>query len=71
MSTPMFATKLEIIKEIFTNNPRLYAEIISLNPHISKMLELYGRTLADITGMIKQGDTEAFTDIIKKRSMWR
>ena len=70
-TTPMFSTKLEIIKEIFTNNPRLYADIITLNPNIQKVIELYGRILADITGMIKRGDTEAFTDIMKKRSMWR
>jgi prephenate dehydrogenase len=70
-TTPMFSIKLEIIKEIFTNNPRLYADIITLNPNIQKVIELYGRTLADITGIIKRGDTEAFTDIMKKRSMWR
>lgn len=70
-TTPMFTTKLDIIREIFTNNPRLYAEIITLNPHISKITELYEKTLADITGMIERGDTEAFTNIMKKRNMWR
>jgi prephenate dehydrogenase len=70
-ATPMFTTKLEIIKEIFTNSPGLYAEIITSNPHIPKILELYERTLADISSMIERGDTEAFTDIMKKRNMWR
>jgi hypothetical protein len=36
----MFAAKLLIIKEIFTNNPRLYAEIINLNPHTHKIIHL-------------------------------
>ena len=70
-ATPMFTTKLDIIREIFTNNPRLYAEIITLNPYILKIIELYGKTLADITGMIERWDTEAFTTLIKKRNMWR
>jgi prephenate dehydrogenase len=70
-ATPMFNTKLDIIREIFTNNPRLYAEIITLNPHILKIIELYEKTLADVTSMIEQRDTETFTELMKKRSMWR
>ena len=70
-ATPMFTTKLDIIKKIFTNNPRLYAEIITQNPHILKIIELYEKTLTDVTSMIEQRDTETFTELMKKRSMWR
>jgi prephenate dehydrogenase len=70
-ATPMFTTKLDIIRDIFTNNPRLYAEIITLNPHILKIIQLYEKTLTDVTSMIEQGDTETFTELMIKRSMWR
>lgn len=70
-ATPMFNTKLAIIKEIFTNNPRLYAEIITLSPHIQKILELYGKTLADIKSLIDKKDTEALTELIKERDIGR
>ena len=69
-TTHMFTTKLDIIREIFTNNPRLYAEIITLNPHIEKILELYGRTLSEVGTMIKTGNSRAFTELIQKKSMW-
>jgi prephenate dehydrogenase len=69
-ATPMFITKLDIIREIFTNNPRLYAEIITLNPHIEKILDLYGRTLSEVTTMIKARDAGALAELMEKKSMW-
>jgi prephenate dehydrogenase len=68
-ATPMFATKLAIIKEIFTNNPRLYAEIITLNPHIHNILDLYGKTLSDLETLIKERDTEGLAELMEKRRM--
>jgi prephenate dehydrogenase len=70
-TTPIFTTKLSIIKELFTNNPRLYADIITLNPSINKILDLYGKTLSEVTSAIKQGDAETFTELMETRSLWR
>jgi prephenate dehydrogenase len=70
-ATPMFHTKLDIIREIFTNNPRLYAEIITLNPHVDKILDLYGRTLADVDTLIKARDAGALAKLMEKKGMWR
>jgi prephenate dehydrogenase len=69
-ATPMFHTKLDIIREIFTNNPRLYAEIITMNPHIEKILDLYGRTLAEVATLIKARDAGAFVALMEKKSLW-
>jgi prephenate dehydrogenase len=69
-ATPMFSTKLAVIKEIFTNNPRLYAELITLNPHVQKIVGLYEKTLSDIKSLINKKDTEAFTKLIEKRGLW-
>jgi prephenate dehydrogenase len=66
----MFTMKLDIIKEIFTNNPRLYAEIIALSPHTNQVIERYGRILSDIETLTKQGDAEALTALMEKRSLW-
>jgi prephenate dehydrogenase len=69
-ATPMFATKIEIIKEIFTNNPRLYAEIITLNPHIKKILNLYERTLFEVATKIKTGDAGTLAELMGTKSLW-
>lgn len=69
-TTHMFTTKLDIIREIFTNNPRLYAEIITLNPHIEKILDLYGRTLSEVGTMIKAGDAASLAELMEIKSMW-
>jgi prephenate dehydrogenase len=68
-ATPIFHTKLDIIKEIFTNNPRLYAEIITLSPHIQKILDLYGKTLADLKSVIDTKDAEGLTRLIQERDI--
>jgi prephenate dehydrogenase len=70
-TTPIFTTKLAIIKELFTNNPRLYADIITLNPYIDTILDLYEKTLFEVTGVIKKGDPETFTKLMETRNLWR
>jgi prephenate dehydrogenase len=70
-ATPIFNTKLAIIEEIFTNNPRLYAEIITLSPHISRIMELYRRVLADLETLTKKGDSEQFTALLEEKGLWR
>lgn len=70
-TTPIFTTKLAIIKELFTNNPRLYADIITLNPHSGALLDLYRRTLSDVDILIKNKDAEAFAQLMEKKGLWR
>ncbi len=66
-STPIFDTKLAIIEKIFTNNPQLYAEIITLNPHINKILDIYEKNLAQLKNLIDREDTEGLTKLLKER----
>jgi prephenate dehydrogenase len=47
-ATPMFKTKLEILKKIFSRNSKLYAEIITRNPHIHKVLGGYMESLTEL-----------------------
>jgi prephenate dehydrogenase len=70
-ATPIFQTKLAIIKELFTNNPSLYAEIITSSPHISRIMELYCRILTDLEALIKEKDAGQFTALMEKKNLWR
>jgi prephenate dehydrogenase/chorismate mutase/prephenate dehydrogenase len=56
---------MEIIKKVFTESPELYADIISKNPDIDKMLDLYEKALADIRRLIKQGDAAKLKESIE------
>jgi prephenate dehydrogenase len=69
-ATPMFNTKLAIIEKVFTQNPRLYAEIVTLNPNIHKILDLYGKTLSHLKSLIMRGNTETLMELIRERSIW-
>jgi prephenate dehydrogenase len=69
-TTPMFATKIAIIKEIFTHNPGLYAEIITRNPAIDSIVALYQQTLSDLATVIQERDAGSFTQLMEQRSLW-
>jgi len=69
-ATPMFNKKLDIIERVFTNNPRLYAEIITLNPNMHKILDLYEKTLSRLKSLINKRNRETLTELIKERSIW-
>jgi len=56
LSTPIFQTKVEIIKKIFTENPGLYTDIITQNPATANIIDRYERTLTDIRALVKSGD---------------
>ena len=63
-ATPIFKTKLEIVKKVFTESPGLYADIIANNPDTDKILKLYEKTLADIRKLLKSGDAARLKDAL-------
>jgi prephenate dehydrogenase len=52
-STPIFQTKIGIVRKIFTESPELYADIITGNPDTEKILDIYEKALATIRQSIK------------------
>jgi len=67
-STPIFDTKINIIKKVFTGNPELYAEIIAFNPNIHKILDLYSKNLSELKSLIDRTDTKGLTGLMKNKS---
>lgn len=65
-STPIFRTKLDIIRKVFTESPELYLDIIAGNPQTIKMLDIYEKALKDIRLKIKFGNRVKSRKAIKK-----
>ena len=65
-STPIFKTKLEIIKKVFTESPELYADIITGNPQTGKMLDICEKTLTDIRQTIESGGGTKLKEAIEE-----
>jgi prephenate dehydrogenase len=65
-STPILRTKLDIIKKVFTENPGLYADIITQNPDTRKILDIYENALADIRKIIKSGSAEKLKEALER-----
>jgi prephenate dehydrogenase len=56
-STPGFQEKLKIVEKVLRPNPRLYAEIITLNPDIGQIVDCYERALSELKTLIGKKDT--------------
>jgi prephenate dehydrogenase len=65
-STPIFRTKMDIIRKVFVESPELYVDIITGNPETTKMLDIYEKTLKDIRGKIKSGNKAKSKEALKK-----
>jgi len=66
--TPVFKTKMELIEKIFCQNPRLYAEIITMNPDVRQLIESYEESIAELKNIIYEGDALELKDIIAKHA---
>jgi len=67
VSTPLFEKKCDIVEKIFSGNPRLYAEIITMNPHIDSIIGGYERALTRLKELIGRRDAAALTTLLKQR----
>jgi prephenate dehydrogenase len=65
-STPIFRTKLDIVKKVFTESPGLYAEIIAGNSETEKIIDIYGQVLREIRFAIKSGGSTELKDKIEE-----
>ncbi len=65
-TTPFFDMKAGMVKKIFSDNPRLYAEIICHNPKMKQMLDLYEKELAELKSHLAQGDAAGLTALLER-----
>lgn len=66
-TTPIFRAKMEIMKRVFSR-PELYAEILTLNPHVGRICDLYEKNLAELCRSIKRGDAGRLRACMKEAS---
>jgi prephenate dehydrogenase len=67
-ATPVFNAKIDILKKVFGSNPGLYAEIITLNPDINNLLDIYEKTLSELKDLVDNRDAKGLTEMIKAHS---
>jgi prephenate dehydrogenase len=65
-STPIFRTKLDIIRKVFVESPELYHDIVMGNHQTDKMLDIYEKALKDICAKIKSGNRAKSIDAVEK-----
>lgn len=64
-STPAFRTGITMVDKVFRKNPRLYGDIIALNPKTAAIAEAFRRNLSRVMGFIDERDAEGLARWIK------
>ncbi|HOD36539.1 MAG TPA: prephenate dehydrogenase/arogenate dehydrogenase family protein [Syntrophales bacterium] len=54
-TTPIYRMKMEIMERVF-GRPELYAELLTLNPHVKRICDLYEKKIAELRQHIIHGD---------------
>jgi prephenate dehydrogenase len=67
-ATPAFQAKIEIIQKVFCQNPTLYAEIVTMNPDINQLIEMYEKKVAEIKKSIYEGNSIDIADTLEKHA---
>jgi len=70
VATPNLKTKLDILKDIFGPNSRLYAEIITQNPYLPKVVKEYGESLSEMKKWIDRKDSETLQKRIEGTNLF-
>jgi len=65
-STPVFRTKRAIIEKVFGARPELYAGLITGNPNMPMVLDIYEKNLSALKRLIRAGDAAGIAALIKK-----
>jgi prephenate dehydrogenase len=60
-STPAFRDRMEAIDRVFRINPRLYGDILALNPEAGATVEAFQRNVSRILDFIDEKDAEGLT----------
>jgi prephenate dehydrogenase len=66
-STPILQTKMGIIQKVFSR-PDLYAQLIALNPHLRRMMDLFERKFAELKELAETGSPEHLRRLIQQRA---
>jgi prephenate dehydrogenase len=64
--TPMFRAKLKIVQRMCSRNPGLYAEILTMNPDILPLLEIYTDGVNKLSELVHCSDTGGISDLVYK-----
>ena len=63
-STPVFRIKTGLIEKVLDQNPRLYAEIMTRNPGMDVILDLYERNFSRIRKLMGNRNSEGLTELL-------
>jgi len=67
-ATPSFGHKVDAIRRVFCDNPRLYGEIMAQNPRNGRVVQAYLGIANQLAEAVSSGDAESLTKAIAEGS---
>ncbi|RJR41753.1 MAG: prephenate dehydrogenase/arogenate dehydrogenase family protein [Desulfobacteraceae bacterium] len=65
-STPAFRSRMAAVEKVFGENPRLYGDIMALNPHSTSIGERFQSSVSRLMDFIGRKDSEGITRMMEK-----
>ena len=66
-STPVFRSRMVMVDKVFTTNPRLYAEILALNPETRRILARCEKALMELKTRIEKRDADSLRNWLTEK----
>lgn len=66
--SPVYQMEMGLVGRLLSQDPRLYADILELNPHVPPVLEACEGALSSLKEIIEAGDTTAFEEVFRENS---
>jgi len=61
-ATPLFRSKLSMVDRILSGNTRMYAGLMTANPHVPALLDRYSALVNELIGLVGRGDGTALAE---------
>jgi len=68
--SPIYRIETSVAGRILAQNPMLYADILTQNPEVSHVLDTCCQAGENLKGVIKSGDTRAFSELFLSDRSW-
>jgi prephenate dehydrogenase len=66
--SPVYQIEMGLVGRLLSQDPDLYGDILTLNPHVQPVLAACSASLEDLREMVAAGDAEAFRDLFERNA---
>jgi prephenate dehydrogenase len=68
--SPVYQIEMGLVGRLLSQDPDLYGDILTENPNIPRVLAACSEAMAELSGLIRAGDTEGFRKVFSENARY-